>query len=216
METFRIDLRGVNAYLACPEDEKPILVDAGNPWSASSIRVALEDAGYGLSDVERVLVTHYDIDHVGGLSRLASAGLDATVYAAEPDASFLDGTAKPPLRNHKGAFQRLVGVAVRRPSLPVERVEDGDKVAELEVRATPGHTPGHVVYIRGGTAFLGDAVREKNGSLEVLPSLLSYDRGEAKESVRFLAEEFSAEEAYVGHGEPVENATEKLRALVST
>jgi glyoxylase-like metal-dependent hydrolase (beta-lactamase superfamily II) len=216
METFPIDLRGVNAYLVCPEDEKPTLVDAGTSWSLSSIRAGVEGAGYALSDIERVLITHYDIDHVGGLSRLESAGLDATVYAAEPDASFLDGTAKPPLRNRKGVFQRLVGVAVRPPSLSVERVEDGDSVAGFEVRATPGHTPGHVVYIHGETAFLGDAVREKDGSFELLPSFMSYDRDEAKESVRKLAKDFDAKDAYVGHGEPVENATKKLRALVST
>ena len=216
METFRIDLRGVNAYLVCPEDEKPTLVDAGSPWSASSIRAAVEDAGYTLNDIEHVLITHYDIDHVGGLSRLESAGLNAPVYAAEPDASFLDGTAKPPLRNRKGVFQRLVGVAVRPPSLSVERIEDGDRVAGFEVRATPGHTPGHVVYLHGETAFLGDAVREKDGPFELLPSFMSYDRDEAKESVRALAKDFDAETAYVGHGEPVENATKKLRALVST
>lgn len=215
METVRIDLRGVNAYLACPEDEGPTLVDGGSPWSASSIRAAVEDAGYALSEVERVFLTHYDIDHVGGLSRLERTGLDATVHAAEPDASFLDGTAKPPLRSQKGAFQRLVGVAVRRVSSPVERVEDGDEVAGFEVRATPGHTPGHVVYIRGETAFLGDAVREKDGTFELLPSFMSYERDEAKESVRALADNFDAETAYVGHGEPVENASEKLRALVS-
>jgi hypothetical protein len=45
---------------------------------------------------------------------------------------------------------------------------------------------------------------------------MSYDRDEAKESVRELAKDFDAKDAYVGHGEPVENATEKLRALVST
>ena len=215
METVRIDLRGVNAYVACPEDEGPTLVDAGSPWSASSISDSVEDAGYALGDVERVILTHYDIDHVGGLSRLARAGLDATVYAAEPDASYLDGTAKPPLRNQKGAFQRLIGVAVHRPSLPVERVQDGDEIAGFEVRATPGHTPGHVVYVRGETAFLGDAVREKGGKFEHLPSFMSYDSDEAKESIRALTEDFDAETAYVGHGEPVENATGKLRALVS-
>lgn len=216
METTRIDLRGVNAYLAQPEEEGPILVDAGTPWSASSIQEAVEDAGHTLGSIEAVLLTHYDVDHVGALSRLAKAGLDASVYAAEPDASFLDGTAKPPLGNHKGVFQRLVGVTVRCPPLTVERVEDGDEVAGFEVRATPGHTPGHVVYLRDETAFLGDLVREKDGSFEFLPPLLSYNSEEAKKSARSLVESFDADVAYVGHGDRVDNADEKLRTLVST
>jgi glyoxylase-like metal-dependent hydrolase (beta-lactamase superfamily II) len=216
METTRIDLRGVNAYLVRPEGEEPILVDAGTPWGVSSIREEVEDAGHTLGSIEAVLLTHYDVDHVGGLSRLSKAGLDAPVYAAEPDASFLDGTAKPPLGNHKGVFQRLVGTTVRRPPLTVERLGDGDEVAGFEVRATPGHTPGHVVYLRDETAFLGDLVREKDGSFEFLPSLLSYDSEKAKESARSLVESFDADVAYVGHGDRVENADEKLRSLVST
>ncbi|MDZ7688776.1 MAG: MBL fold metallo-hydrolase [Halobacteriales archaeon] len=216
METVRISLRGVNAYLVTEgmgEEPSVTLVDAGWRWSASSVRRAVEDAGYALEDVERVLVTHYDIDHVGGLARLASAGLDAPVYAGEPDASFLDGDEKPSIRNHKGAFQRLFGLGSRCP-LHVERVEDGDDVAGFEVRAVPGHTPGHVVYIRDDSAFLGDAVREKNGSLELIPSFMSYDTEQARESVAKLAEDFEAEKAYVGHGKPVGNASERLRALV--
>jgi len=216
METVHISLRGVNAYLVIEDEEEPslTLVDTGWFWSASAVQDAIENTGYTLEDVECVLVTHYDIDHVGGLARLARKGLDASVYAAEPDASFLDGNAKPPLRNRKGAFQRLFDFGIHRPSLPVKRVEDGDEVAGYKVRATPGHTPGHAVYLRGDAAFVGDAVREKNGSFEHIPSFLSYDAEQARKSVAALAEDFQAETAYVGHGEPVHDASEKLRALV--
>lgn len=210
-ETTRIDLRGVNAYLV--EAESLVLVDAGWPWSASSVRKVVEETGHALAEVDKVLVTHYDLDHVGGLGRLGRSGLDAPVYLSEPDASFLDGKSKPPLRNRKGAFQRLVGVGIRKPPLPIERVKDGDQVAGFEVCATPGHTPGHVAYLSDEDAFVGDAVRENKGALELPPSFMSYDFEKARRSVETLAKRFDGEKAYVGHGNPVRSASEKLREI---
>lgn len=206
MEVERIDLRGTNAYFA-----DGTLIDAGWTWSASSVRAALNGSGHSLVDVEDVLVTHYDLDHVGGLARLARAGLDASVYAAEPDASYIVGNEKPPLLNRKGAFQRAVGVGIRPPELPVERVEEGDTVSGFEVYETPGHTPGHVSYLGEGAAFVGDTFRENGGAVEEMPSYMSYDTEEARESARKLADVLDGETAYVGHGEPVENAGKKLR-----
>jgi glyoxylase-like metal-dependent hydrolase (beta-lactamase superfamily II) len=209
MEVRRIELRGVNAYLVNGDT----LLDAGWTWSASSVQEAVERDGGSLSDVKKVLITHYDIDHVGGLARLADAGLEAPVYVSEPDASFLKGEKKPPLRNRKGVFQRAVGVGIRPPSLPVERVEDGDEVAGFEVCETPGHTPGHVAYLGEDDAFLGDAVRENDGDFEHMPSLMSYDTEEAHRSVEKLVRRIGDVTAYVGHGGPVENASERLSAL---
>jgi len=207
MEVERIDLRGTNAYLV--DGEVPTLVDAGWLWSAPSVRASVEDAGWALGDIGRVLVTHYDADHVGGLSRLADAGLDATVYAAEPDASFLIGDAKPPLWNTKGSFQRAVCVTVRPPELPVERVEEGDAAGGFEVVETPGHTPGHVSYVGEGAALVGDAARENGGALEPMPSYMSYDGEEGRGSFRRLLDRLGDTTAYVGHGEPVELCAEE-------
>lgn len=208
MEVVRIDLLGTNAYVADGET----LVDAGWTWSASSVREAVEDAGYALGDIDRVLVTHYDLDHVGGLASLEKAGLDAPVYAAEPDASFLAGEAKPPLRNTKGAFQRAVGVGIPTPETQVERVEEGDEVAGFEVYETPGHTPGHVSYLSDEAAFVGDAFRESGGTVGTMPSYMCYDTTEERRTAEQLGEVLNDRTAYVGHGEPVENAGEKVRA----
>lgn len=209
MEVRQIDLRGVNAYLVNGDT----LVDAGWTWSSSSVQEAVEEEGTSLSEVEKVLITHYDIDHVGGLAGLTNAGLEATVYVSEPDASFLMGEKKPPLGNRKGVFQRAVGVGVRSPSLPVERVVDGEEVAGFEICKTPGHTPGHVAYLGQDIGFLGDAVREKDGGFENMPSLMSYDTEAAHGSVEKLARRIGDVTAYVGHGEPVDNASEMLSEM---
>ena len=209
---FRLALRGVNAYLvddrpgdgdAAGDDGSWTLVDAGTPLDAGRLRGSLADAGVAPADVDRVLLTHYDLDHVG---TLATLGLDAPVHVAEPDASYLDGTAKPPLSNHKGLFQRVTGPFVRRPDLPVERVTDGEEVGGFRAVRTPGHTPGHTAFVHDGygVAFVGDVVMEDDGDLSPSPWLLCYDAAENEASVRALAERAADVDAVcMGHGDPV-------------
>lgn len=213
-DVWQFELRGVNAYLVEDGDDL-VLVDAGTPFDAGRIRSGVGAAGYDIGDVDRVLVTHFDLDHVGALARLD--GLDATVHAPDPDGGFLTRRASPPLSNHKGLVQRALRVFVRPPSLPVERVTDGDEVGEFTAYRTPGHTPGHTVYASEAqeVAFLGDLVMESDGTLSVPFWLLNYDTDTAAESVRTFADRApSFDVATMGHGDPiVDGGDEALRAL---
>ncbi|WP_224447202.1 MBL fold metallo-hydrolase [Haloprofundus salilacus] len=202
--TWRVPLRGVNAYLV--DAEGLTLVDAGTPMDAARLCEYVERAGYSLAEVERVLLTHYDIDHVGALAGLAEMGLDAPVYASEPDASFLLGEAKPPLGNHKGALQRALGAFVDAPDLSVERIVDGDAVGPFVAYRTPGHTPGHTSFVHReyGLALVGDLVRGDDGRFGRLPSALAYDADRNDESIRQLADHLDGVEVVgMGHGDPV-------------
>ena len=123
------DLGGVNAYLI---DENRVesstisgltLVDAGMPWHGNRLIAGIAEAGYELADVERILLTHYDLDHAGGLADLD--GLDATIYVGERDAPLVTGDRRPPWRNHKGLFQRAVSGFISPPANAVESVTDG-------------------------------------------------------------------------------------------
>jgi len=196
------DLRGVNAYLV-DDGGTLTLVDTGNPWNGRDLILGLSDLDYSLQDVERVLMTHYDFDHVGGLGRLH--GLDATVYVGAADAPLLTGQSKPPLSNHKGALQRALSVFLTDSVLPVEPVADGDEIGSFTVHHTPGHTPGHVAYVSDdlSAAFLGDLVRETGGELGAMPWVVSYDTNEIAESIRTLSDRAGDFEiAAMGHGVP--------------
>jgi glyoxylase-like metal-dependent hydrolase (beta-lactamase superfamily II) len=196
----------VNAYLV-EDGDGPTLVDAGTPWDAGTVERGVERAGAGLGDVERVLLTHYDVDHVGGLAGLERRGLDAPVYAMDPDAGHVEGATAPPLTNHKGLVQRATAPLVEATGLRVERVADGDRVGGFDVYHTPGHTPGHVAYEHDGLSalFVGDLVVEREGRLRASPWLLSYDTAAVAESVVSLADRAPAAELLaMGHGTPVE------------
>ncbi|MFD1585672.1 MBL fold metallo-hydrolase [Halorientalis brevis] len=208
------DLRGVNAYLV-DDGGTLTLVDAGNPWDGRTLMLGIEDAGYALQDLDRILLTHYDFDHVGALGRLP--GLDATVYVGQGDAPFVTGERTPPLRNHKGLLQRVLGPVLKAPELPVETVADGDEIGSFTAYHTPGHTPGHVVYVSEAlsVAFLGDLVVESNGALQTSPWLLSYDADEVEESIRELVGQMPRVEIVgMGHGVPFRHGgSERLDVL---
>lgn len=211
------DLRGVNAYLV-DDGGALTLVDTGNPWDGRNLILGLSDIDYSLQDVERVFLTHYDFDHVGGLARLH--GLDATVYVGEADAPLVTGEGKPPLSNHKGALQRAMSLFLTESRLPVEPVADGDEIGSFTVHHTPGHTPGHVAYVSEArsAAFVGDLVRERRGELAASPWIMSYDTGAVRESIRKLAADAGPFEiAGMGHGIPFrQRGDERLERLAAS
>lgn len=214
---WQFDLRGVNAYLV-EDDDGPTLVDAGTPLDVDDIRIGLAEAGYEPSDIECVLLTHYDLDHVGGLAGLTPE-LDAPVYAHRYDAEILTGERSPPISNHKGALQRLLGLIVTRPPLDVHTVEDGEEIGAFTAYHTPGHTPGHVAYVNEEeeVALLGDLVAAADGELEPSGWAMSYDTDAVRESIRDLAQRApDFEVACVGHGEPLSSGGDHaLRALAN-
>lgn len=216
-EVWWLDLGRVNAYLVADGGDVA-LVDAGMPRHADRVREGVRAAGYALGDVDRVLVTHYDYDHVGGLAELAP-DLDAPVLAGQPDADYLAGRRTPPLANHKALLQRVIRPLLGRPPRRVEPVADGTRVGSFIVYATPGHTPGHVAYVseRLGVAFLGDLVRSADGGLSASPWVLSYDAAAVRRSVRDLAARAPGfEVACPGHGPPLRSGGADALARVAS
>ncbi len=201
---------GSNAYLV--DDGDVTLVDAGLPIPRRPLAEELHDVGYDREGIDRVLVTHYDVDHVGGLS-----GIDAPIYLGREDAGLVRGQWSPPWHHHKGAFHRVVRRIYSLSEFDLRPLGDGDRVGGFRAIHTPGHNPGHTVYIHDAleTGLLGDLVWESDGRFVPPPWIDSYDTELITESIRRVAEE-SFEHACVGHGDPVSpNADDTLRALAS-
>jgi len=206
-----VDFQGTNAFLV-DDDGTLTLVDTGMPWHSSRLARAISQVG-SIGDIERVIVTHFDIDHVGGLGRLGS--LDATVYIGAADAPYLRGEKRPPWDNRKGLLQRALDVTRTAPDLPVEPVEDGDTVGSFTAYHTPGHTPGHTAFVSEelSAGLLGDLVVESNGRYELPSWYLNYDGDQARESLVDFADrtgDFAV--ACQGHGTPfVDRGADRVR-----
>lgn len=93
-----------------------------------------------------ILVTHSDVDHIGGVAALAEgAGVEVWAPAGEVDA-LREGETRGGMR-----------VA---PHDPAHTVSGGDEITvagiTFEVLDVPGHSAGHVAFLADGQLFSGD------------------------------------------------------------
>lgn len=205
-----------NVYVV--DDGDRTLVDAGWPGDEATVRAGLDDIGLGPEDIDRVLLTHYDADHVGTLARL-TPDLDAPIFVHHEEVPYVAGERLPPwtARNGIEALHRLYYRRLDLPDLPIRPVRDGDEFGAFRVYHAPGHTPGHVVYVHEGldAVFLGDLAFVAGGSLRPSGRFTSYDDQQVEESIRTLLDRVPRF-GFVcpGHGPPFEDGRDRLRRVV--
>lgn len=192
------------------------LVDTGIRYNRRSLRQELQAAGYEAADVDRVLLTHYDLDHTGGLDRVP---FDCPVYLGERDVWMVRGEWDPPVTHHKGLWHRAVRRLFPVPShIDLRPVRDGDRIGRFRAFHTPGHNPGHTSYVHdSGVAFVGDLLWETDGDLTTPFWADSYDMRRLRRSVvQFADRSDEFELVCMGHGEPfTANGSDRVRALAN-
>lgn len=99
-----------------------------------------------------LLLTHAHLDHVGGVAGLRRR-FDVPIYLHPADRPLYDAAVEQ---------GRMFGIEIEAPPAPDHDLADGQRLdlADLvfEVRHTPGHSPGGVVFVLPGNAFVGDCV----------------------------------------------------------
>lgn len=213
---WRIRCSGVNAYVVTTADG-PVLVDAGTGRDGETLREGLGEAGYRPDELARVLVTHHDPDHVGGLADVLEVA-DVPVHMHRLDAAAYAGDDPIPLTRWKGLMQRVGGLLTPDADARVETVQDGESVAGLEALHTPGHTPGHLAYLDRdrGVVFVGDLVWTPLGALRFMPGIMDDDPDLSNASLGSLVHRIPEDVEVVlpGHGRPIaEDGFAKLAAL---
>lgn len=170
----------------------PTLVDTGLPNTTDALFEAFEDIGV---EPERVVITHGDVDHVGGLEAVTER-YDVETYV--PEGMDVDD------------------------ALVDERFADGHEIGPFEAVHVPGHTPHHHALVdeANDRAVLGDAVFGSDarglpeGYFVLPPAFYTEDLAQADESLeRLLDYEFEAGLVY--HGSSVlSGARDKLESFV--
>ena len=179
---FRLERSlGSNAYLV-EAGERVAVIDPGLAPGARRVLRELADA-HLLERVTDILITHYDLDHVGAAARLQAA-TGATAWIGRADAEVLEGT-----RPAGTAYRRLVTrIPVRPFAGRVERL-DGEAEILPGVRAvpTPGHTDGHLSFVAEDVLFAGDAVLGDDRMVfRQYPGFITTDRAAALHSEKVL------------------------------
>ena len=138
--------------LWCEKTRKAAVIDPGG--DVEHIRSAIDKLGIS---VERILLTHGHIDHVGGACELAEALQVPIEGPHREDAFLIEGDYLPRQCN-------MFGMPQVEGFTPSRWFEDGEEVhigeETLQVLHAPGHTPGHVVYFHAGArlALVGDVL----------------------------------------------------------
>lgn len=186
-EWHRVNLDFVSAYLLYRGGEAA-LVDTGVGGSAGAIEAALAEIDLGWDSVGHLIVTHKHPDHQGSVEAvLAAAG--APWYAGSGDIGAITASTEG------------------------STVGDGDRVFDLQIVETPGHTPGHIAVLDpvAGILVAGDALNGADGGVTGANPDFSEDMDAANASVRKLAG-FDYEVALFGHGEPVTSGASAMVA----
>jgi glyoxylase-like metal-dependent hydrolase (beta-lactamase superfamily II) len=105
------------------------------------------------------------------------------------------------------------------PSPPVvSAVRGGEQLdydgALFKVIATPGHSPGSVMYLHDGVLFTGDSLMRKGAGLTIAPSMFSEDAAKNRASLDAL-EPFVFDIVADGHAGVARDARAKLARFLA-
>ena len=123
LDIYFLDMEGGGGTLLVSPSGESLLVDAGNPGTRDADRIFVAAKQAGLKQIDYLVITHYDADHVGGVPDVA---------ARIPIRNFVDyGTTTTP--RSQVAFKAYAEVREKGRHI---QVKPGDKVpiAGLDVR----------------------------------------------------------------------------------
>lgn len=202
----------VNLYLIDDKDGLT-LIDAGFGRSGGKALRTITALGHAPQDLKRILITHCDGDHVGGVKAL-KAKTGARVYASPAEAAAM--AAGQPSREMRqdtlgGRLFRLVGFLFAFiPAQADEMLSNGMMLPELgglRVISTPGHTPGHMSFYAPaeGILFSGDSIITQGGKLHISSGTNTWDEVKAVASAHAQAA-LGATIVCSGHGPVIRGA----------
>ncbi|MCW3464391.1 MBL fold metallo-hydrolase [Chitinophaga nivalis] len=208
------------------------LVDAGYVETFEIFKTQLAAQGIAIADLQGILISHDDLDHVGGLALFRKAHPDLVYYASEIETPTLTGARKSArLQQAEDLFPQLPeayhawALNFQQQLKQIERVsidvllKDQDQIAaEIVVIHTPGHTSGHLSFYLPSlkTLIACDVVVIENGQLNIANPAFTLDMPAAVASLQKISQlDIQRLICYHG-GEMTTNIAAQLQAVIAT
>lgn len=187
------------------DDATAILVDTGFPRQYALFQAAIQQAGVPLQRLHHIILTHHDIDHIGGLRQFQSELKEQLkVLAYVEEIAYIQGDKIPlklapmeatldQLNEEQKATYTMLKTGFTNSFGPVDQIlTDGEVLpycGGITVIATPGHTLGHIClyHAPSKTLVAGDSIRVENGALQPTPARINYDMDLYRASLKKLA-----------------------------
>lgn len=156
IKQFEFNPFGENTYVLSDETREAVIVDCGCMTERERRTLSAYIEEQGLTPV-RLLCTHLHFDHIIGNAFIRDT------YGLQPEASRTDVEALPSLGEQMAGLGLPPSKAFE--TVPVTKyLAEGDTVrfgqSELQVLATPGHSPGSLSFYASQDGFVlsGDAL----------------------------------------------------------
>jgi len=192
--------------------------------------LGLGDAPWESVDVERIAITHFHPDHVGGAAAAAKA-TGAPVYQGGLDYAQCErvwGSDDWPERIAAWFVRHGVPADVTedlivqghafapfiRYAIDPDLLYEGSEVGGWRVLELPGHADGHLGFLRDGLLIAGDHLLRR-----ITPAVGLYPESRPDPLGDYLASlertiEVAPDVVYPGHGEPIHDAPTRARELI--
>lgn len=202
------------------------LIDTGGANSAKSIIKAINQAGYDLHNLKRILITHAHSDHIGSVCDMQQR-TGAEIWAHELDALVIQGQQDVEAASQEdfSAIDRLMfrlGSGEDLPTCDVHRtLKASEAIPEvlegLEVVHLPGHTAGQIGFWLPRESILigGDVMMNIMGRLTQPFKAFTPDLVESRKSILKVSN-LQLKTLALGHGPVItKDANKSVKKLVA-
>lgn len=199
------------------DKESVILVDTGFPGLELQIHHAFKKVGVPFERLNKVVLTHQDIDHVGSLPFIiAKSQHKIEVFAHKAEKPYIEGD-KPLIKMDATRRAKMIETLPEEKRKQLEMIfsnppqstvdvtiEDGQELpycGGIIIISTPGHTPGHVClyHKQSKTLVAGDALIVSDGQLLGPNPSAAFNIDEANKSLEKLTQ-YDIESVICYHG----------------
>lgn len=143
------------------------LIDSGIFMQTDQLIDQITKAGFGITQLDMIILTHCHCDHIGGAAALVKQS-NGKLAAHEADIPFItqEKVISGPYHHmmiEEQKHMKKLGCQINRVDIALHDGDVIDVLGGLEVISVPGHTPGSIAFYQAERQimFFGDVIKKQ-------------------------------------------------------